>query len=79
MLDDACQSSHPGKEHGLEFLECDIIAAAYQALEEGICVIELLIPQRILRTAEKPEIAGTELCKIWWMRKSCHLHASLAL
>jgi hypothetical protein len=65
MLDDWCQSSHPGKEHGLEFLECDIIEEARQALEEGIGVIKSLIPQMVFRTTEEREIAGAE---VWRMR-----------
>jgi hypothetical protein len=75
MLEDSCQSSHPGKEHRLEPLECNIIEEACQALEEGICVIKFLIPQRLFRTAEKSEIPGTEPWRIRGMRKSCHLDA----
>jgi hypothetical protein len=42
MLDDPCQSLHPSKERGLNFLECDTVEEACQALGEGICVVKLL-------------------------------------
>jgi hypothetical protein len=45
-------------------------------LEKGIWVIKLLIPQRIFRTTEKPEIAATDVWRICGMWKSCRLHAS---
>jgi hypothetical protein len=76
MLDYSCQSSHPGKGHGLKFLECDIIEEACQSLEKGISVIKLLIPQGTFRMADKPEMAETEFWRIRWMRKCCHFHAS---
>jgi hypothetical protein len=75
-LDGPGQSSHPGKKYGLEFPESDIIEEACQAIEEGIWVIKLLIPQRMFRTAEKTEISGTEVWRIRRMRKCCHLNAS---
>jgi hypothetical protein len=56
--DEPCQSSHAGKEQGLQFLQCDIIEETYQPLEEGICVIKLFISQIVFRMSEKPEIAG---------------------
>jgi hypothetical protein len=58
-------------EHRLEFLKCDLVEEVSRALEESICVVKLLVPQRILHTAETPEIAEADVWRSRGMIARC--------